>query len=432
MRTVSIWAAVLAAALLTACAVPVPIKNVDNAAVISAAGEAAERRPGQGGHHPRWRRPGLDRQGGRARQACRHAGAAHPYGGCRYRLFAHELQHHVQVEHRLEGERRQDPPELQRLDPEPHPGDQRPGSLRPEHSGRTCVARSSARRLARPVCARHAWWRREPFVRVADGVSSLRLDARSPVARDALRPHPARGRRHADRTRRPHRLARSFYRSVPLHAPADRLVVRLFHRRGGVDGCCEHRFRARERWRGGGVHALLCRRVLGSSAPFFPVRVFPRHGAAGARHCAGLASFEIGIAGTAGVMQQLFDSPLAAAPAHLDRPAVVDSRRSWTWREVHEASIELSRRLIDATAVCNLCTSRLGFLITFLAALRNRCLLVLPPSGGDADLAAVLRAGARPVVVGDADRRRRPDVRGTCPAPARGSATSPGPSGSLA
>ncbi len=68
---------------------------------------------------------------------------------------------------------------------------------------------------------------------------------------------------------------------------------------------------------------------------------------------------------------------------------------------MHEASIELSRRLIDATAVCNLCTSRLGFLITFLAALRNRCLLVLPPSGGDADLAAVLRAGARPVVVGD-------------------------------
>ena len=40
MRTVSIWAAVLAAALLTACAVPVPIQNVDNATVISAAGKA--------------------------------------------------------------------------------------------------------------------------------------------------------------------------------------------------------------------------------------------------------------------------------------------------------------------------------------------------------------------------------------------------------
>jgi hypothetical protein len=39
MRTVSIWAAALAAALLTACAVPVPIQNVNNAAVISAAGK---------------------------------------------------------------------------------------------------------------------------------------------------------------------------------------------------------------------------------------------------------------------------------------------------------------------------------------------------------------------------------------------------------
>ncbi len=39
MRTVSIWAAVLAAAFLTACAVPVPIQNVDKAAVISAAGK---------------------------------------------------------------------------------------------------------------------------------------------------------------------------------------------------------------------------------------------------------------------------------------------------------------------------------------------------------------------------------------------------------
>ena len=53
--------------------------------------------------------------------------------------------------------------------------------------------------------------------------------------------------------------------------------------------------------------------------------------------------------------------------------------------------------------MCNLCTSRLGFLITCLAALRNRCLLVLPPSGGNADLAAVLDASARPLVVGDAE-----------------------------
>jgi hypothetical protein len=39
MRTASVWAAVLAAALVTACAIPVPIQNVDNATVISAAGK---------------------------------------------------------------------------------------------------------------------------------------------------------------------------------------------------------------------------------------------------------------------------------------------------------------------------------------------------------------------------------------------------------
>src|SRR5665213_1685413 len=115
-------------------------------------------------------------------------------------------------------------------------------------------------------------------------------------------------------------------------------------------------------------------------------------------------------------MQQLLDSPLAAAPAHLDRPAVIDAQRTWTWRQVHEASMALSRRLANATSVCNLCTSRLGFLITCLAALRNRCLLVLPPSGGNADLAAVLQAGARPVVVGDSETWPEPWSRpGTMP-----------------
>jgi acyl-coenzyme A synthetase/AMP-(fatty) acid ligase len=100
-------------------------------------------------------------------------------------------------------------------------------------------------------------------------------------------------------------------------------------------------------------------------------------------------------------MQHLLDSPLAAAPAHLDKAAVLDARHAWTWRQIHEASMALSRRLGNASAVCNLCTSRLGFLITCIAALRNRCLLILPPSSSSADLAAVLKAGDRPVVVGD-------------------------------
>lgn len=100
-------------------------------------------------------------------------------------------------------------------------------------------------------------------------------------------------------------------------------------------------------------------------------------------------------------MQQLLDSPLAAAAAHLDSPAVVGPTHTWTWRQIHVASIELSRRLGDASAVCNLCNSRVSFLVTWLAALRNRCLLILPPSSGDADLAAVLAASVRPVVVAD-------------------------------
>ena len=100
-------------------------------------------------------------------------------------------------------------------------------------------------------------------------------------------------------------------------------------------------------------------------------------------------------------MELLLCSPLAAAPAQLDRPAVLAGERVWTWRQVHEASIALSRRLGDAPAVCNLCSSRLGFLITTLAALRNRSLMILPPSTSRADLGAVLEACARTALVGD-------------------------------
>ena len=100
-------------------------------------------------------------------------------------------------------------------------------------------------------------------------------------------------------------------------------------------------------------------------------------------------------------MQQLLDSPLVAAASHLDKPALVGTEQAWTWGQIHEASIALSSRLGDASVVCNLCTSRVSFLVTWLAALRNRCLLILPPSGGNADLVAILQASADPVVVVD-------------------------------
>jgi acyl-CoA synthetase (AMP-forming)/AMP-acid ligase II len=98
----------------------------------------------------------------------------------------------------------------------------------------------------------------------------------------------------------------------------------------------------------------------------------------------------------------LSDSPLSAAPAFLDRPAVFESTRAWTWRQIHQASIALSVRIAGASAVCNLCTSRLAFLVTCLAALRNRCVMILPPSISSADLQEVLSRHPHPVVVGDA------------------------------
>jgi acyl-CoA synthetase (AMP-forming)/AMP-acid ligase II len=99
----------------------------------------------------------------------------------------------------------------------------------------------------------------------------------------------------------------------------------------------------------------------------------------------------------------LAESPLLAAESSLDRPAVIQSRTTWTWRQVHETALALSLRLSGVDAVCNLCASRLGFLVTCLAAWRARCLLVLPPSGGNADIAAVLNASALTLVVGDSE-----------------------------
>ena len=110
-------------------------------------------------------------------------------------------------------------------------------------------------------------------------------------------------------------------------------------------------------------------------------------------------------------MQQLLESPLVAAAVHLDTPAVVGAHAVWTWRQIHAASIALARRLGDASAVCNLCTSRASFLVTWLAALRNHSLLVLPPSGGNADLAAVLKTAKRPVVVVDDSAAIQPQWR---------------------
>ena len=102
-----------------------------------------------------------------------------------------------------------------------------------------------------------------------------------------------------------------------------------------------------------------------------------------------------------GVSPWLTHSALLAANELLDQPAIVGPAQAWTWRDAHRASIELSKSLRHASAVCNLCTSRVSFLVTWLAALRSNTLLVLPPSGGHADLAGVLKSTPHPVIVAD-------------------------------
>jgi acyl-coenzyme A synthetase/AMP-(fatty) acid ligase len=100
-------------------------------------------------------------------------------------------------------------------------------------------------------------------------------------------------------------------------------------------------------------------------------------------------------------VQALTDIPLLADGPRLDHVAILGDARDWTWRAVHAASLVLAARLDPASTVCNLCGSRVGFLVAWLAALRRGCLQLLPPSGGHADLVAVLKSSSDPVIVVD-------------------------------
>jgi acyl-coenzyme A synthetase/AMP-(fatty) acid ligase len=102
-------------------------------------------------------------------------------------------------------------------------------------------------------------------------------------------------------------------------------------------------------------------------------------------------------------MDSLNNSPLLAAPAALDRPAVIDGARTWSWGDVHAQANALSAAFEQGATVCNLCDSRLAFIVTALAAMRRRCVQVLPPSAGPLDLNAMVRANREPVVVVDND-----------------------------
>jgi acyl-CoA synthetase (AMP-forming)/AMP-acid ligase II len=100
--------------------------------------------------------------------------------------------------------------------------------------------------------------------------------------------------------------------------------------------------------------------------------------------------------------------PLFGAGASLDAPAVLGREHGWTWRQVHLAALALADALGDASTVCNLCDSRIGFLIAWIAALRRGCRVTLPPSSGVFDVARVLADGDRVAVTCDAPARLDP------------------------
>lgn len=90
---------------------------------------------------------------------------------------------------------------------------------------------------------------------------------------------------------------------------------------------------------------------------------------------------------------------LLGATDCLDQTAVIQSERDWTWREIHRAALALAPRLPEGHAVCNLCSSYLAFLITWVATLRRNLTLVLPPSRGAADLHRVISLTNQPVLL---------------------------------
>lgn len=100
-------------------------------------------------------------------------------------------------------------------------------------------------------------------------------------------------------------------------------------------------------------------------------------------------------------MLSLISTPLANSPDWRSSPAVLGSCGAWSWGEIHAAAQAVADQLPSGGTVCNLCHGRAAFLVGWLAALRQGCLQVLPPSSGPADLAALLGEVSEPVVLVD-------------------------------
>ena len=90
-----------------------------------------------------------------------------------------------------------------------------------------------------------------------------------------------------------------------------------------------------------------------------------------------------------------------AAARHLERPAIVQASHHVSWAQVHAMSIDSARRLPGTGVVVNLCRSRLGFLVTWLAALRTGRAMWLPSSSGQGDLFDALDDEASACIVVD-------------------------------
>ena len=91
--------------------------------------------------------------------------------------------------------------------------------------------------------------------------------------------------------------------------------------------------------------------------------------------------------------------PLLSHEQWLDRAAVIAKDHTWTWREIHAASLALSDRLIDSQVICNLCTSHLACLIVWLASARRGLQQILPASRGHLDLIAMLSTSLKPTLL---------------------------------
>lgn len=109
---------------------------------------------------------------------------------------------------------------------------------------------------------------------------------------------------------------------------------------------------------------------------------------------------------------QSYTDTLFAAANCLNRIAVIGKDRNWTWADIHTAALELTERIPDGHLVCNLCHSNLAFFITWIATLRRRLPIVLPPSRGVADLELVISTARSPVVV-ITDQATHPELNAT-------------------